>query len=141
VSEVNFTENKMNASRSSDKIVVEIGQSKITVSEEQAQAFRCCIAAQVVRHVPKEMVSRKPRLKRMEEDAGRKVAGTLAQAAVTAGKLRLESCGQSWSMSGADGLRLWRALDALRTDITVSDVESVLDIDDLLDDDFKLTLN
>ena len=36
----------MNASRSGDKIVVEIGQSKITVSEEQAQAFRCCIAAQ-----------------------------------------------------------------------------------------------
>ena len=43
-------------------------------------------------------------------------------------------------MTGADGLRLWRAIDAIRTDIVVNDVESVLDIDDLLDEDFKLTL-
>lgn len=132
----------MNITRNDDKILVEYGMSMWRIPEADAVAIRCAIAARVFPAVPSYLVSSKPRLRRMQVDATKASASQEVRSGVTNGDLWIESQGQRTTMSGADGLRLWRALDSIRTDIPQKDVEeqSIIDLSDLMDEDFKLSL-
>lgn len=131
----------MNATRNGDKIMVEIGGTSLNVPEQQAAAVRCAVAAQVFRKVPTKLVAAKPRLRRMQQDAGETVDGALAQAGVSGGKLWLECSGQRWSMTGGDALRLWRALDSLRLSEAERGEQDIFDLGVFADEEFRITLD
>jgi len=128
----------------SERIEIEVGRWRSSLSQNEAHAIRCAIAEPLSNFLPKGTMDKKLALCQLIFDTGTEYDCSLVKSGITKSMVWLDFGDIRIWLRASQALRLWNHLRiaaglSLPSATPEVDVDEV-DVDDLVDEDFKRSL-